>query len=814
MNTRAVALVARSSTRRRLGSLVLLALLTALVTGVVLAGVAGAHRSATVLDRYREATNQADVGVGIYPHSTTGSTLTGATATEATTLVRGIPGVRDAASVANYLGMPDRPGVGKNFVIVAGPDGRYGTEVNRALVTDGRMPNPDRADEVALNEPAARALHLGAGDRFSVRTLTPAAFQRLIANEPIEIDGPVIPLRVVGVVRLGDDLQGSTQQSSPLALATPAFGRAYDGKVAVNGSTTVVRIDDPAAVDRLRTAVAGFPDSSVATAAQSWLDTTRAAVGVVVVALLVFAAAALLAGSIAVGQAVSRQVSAGSGDLRVVRAMGLTRAERVAAVGLPPLVAALVGTALGVGVAIALSGLFPVAVARAAEPDPGVRVDVAVLAAGWLAAAVALTLWTVWSARRLDRRLLAHGFSPTAARRGWSVVPLGARLAPRLGVRLAVDRWADGGRAGVPTRSALLGVAVGIAGVVAAVVFLSSLQGGLARTADYGWTWSSRPDQAAGDGFELLKSLAPDKDLDAVGGVFTGDGRVAGKAVPLQAFYASKGSLVPPVLDGRLPANDGEVALGSSVLRDTGRSIGDRVKVSAEGGRPRTVEIVGEVVGNQLTSLPDLGDVAVVTPQAMATLAGVPDVASLVQTQNVNGSVVLTYRPGVATAPLERRLAEQYHLEFMPYSHPTAPGRLLSMDDMRSLLVGLGAFFALLGTVGLIHLLVVSTRRRSHEFGILAALGMVRGQRRSVVGFQALTVIGVGLVVGVPVGFVVGRVSWRAAIADLGMVVSPASPWVTVALLAGGAVVATWLIALVPGSWAARARPAELLRTE
>ena len=175
---------------------------------------------------------------------------------------------------------------------------------------------------------------------------------------------------------------------------------------------------------------------------------------------------------------------------------------------------------------------------------------------------------------------------------------------------------------------------------------------------------------------------------------------------------------------------------------------------------------------------------------------------------------MLSSRPGVATAPLERRLAEQYHLEFMPYSHPSAPGRLLSMDDMRSLLVGLGAFFALLGTVGLIHLLVVSTRRRSHEFGILAALGMVRGQRRSVVGFQALTVIGVGLVVGVPVGFVVGRVSWRAAIGDLGMVVSPASPWVTVALLAGGAVVVTWLIALVPGSWAARARPAELLRTE
>ena len=49
---------------------------------------------------------------------------------------------------------------------------------------------------------------------------------------------------------------------------------------------------------------------------------------------------------------------------------------------IPVVGAATVGTLLGVLVAIVFSGQFPMAIARAAEPDPGLRVDLVALAGG------------------------------------------------------------------------------------------------------------------------------------------------------------------------------------------------------------------------------------------------------------------------------------------------------------------------------------------------------------------------------------------------------------------------------------------------
>ena len=97
------------------------------------------------------------------------------------------------------------------------------------------------------------------------------------------------------------------------------------------------------------------------------------------------------------------------------------------------------------------------------------------------------------------------------------------------------------------------------------------------------------------------------------------------------------------------------------------------------------------------------------------------------------GNVLLTYRPGTDRAALESRLAEAYPLDFPASSHVQAPGRLLNLDTMRELVVGLLTFCALLAAVALAHALVVSTRRRGHELGVLNRLGMVKRQLRSIV---------------------------------------------------------------------------------
>jgi predicted lysophospholipase L1 biosynthesis ABC-type transport system permease subunit len=78
---------------------------------------------------------------------------------------------------------------------------------------------------------------------------------------------------------------------------------------------------------------------------------------------------------------------------------------------------------------------------------------------------------------------------------------------------------------------------------------------------------------------------------------------------------------------------------------------------------------------------------------------------------------------------------------------------------------------------------------------------------------QSTTIAVVSIMVGVPLGIVVGRVAWNALVDSIGAVAEPVFPAVG-ALLVPVLVVFAALIGVVPGRWAARARPATVLRAE
>ena len=801
MKLTAVVLVARAEARRHLGSLALLFVLVVLVGSVVLAAAAGARRSATALDRYMEATNQQDVG---------GFAL-GLSAADAPAVLGAVPGVTQVSSADSFLVQPTTPGVSFNFEIKASPDPGFGVAMSRFRVQQGRLPAEDRADEVALNVPAARALGLGEGDTLTVETVSPDSFQRTVAGEGgLVLDGPTLDLRVVGIIQVGEDLQGSTQQSGPIATASPAFWQAYNGVVAVGGSELGMTISDPTAIDAIRSTLSAYPQYKVVTVGEFWADTTRSAINVEVTALLVFAGIALAAGALAVGQATTRQVSADPTTPLVARAMGLTRHERALAATLPALAIGAVGLVVAIGFAVAASGLFPLAIARDAEVSPGIRVDPFVLLIGSGALVLAFATWTFATGLRRDQRIV----SPPPERAGrpiGALTGIGTRIAPRLGVRMALDRGRS--RATLPTRSTLVGLSAGVAGMVAAIVFLASLDTTLTTPRDFGWTWSARPDFSGdGDPEAMLRQLGSENDVTAVGAVFQADDtQILGMTVPTQAFVAVKGSLEPPVVDGRLPTTADEIALGASTLHDLDLGIGDRVAVGPPGGETTEFSIVGEAVGNQVTGLPDIGVFAVITPDAAMQMTGA-ETTSQLDAAGFYGNVLITYRPGTDRAVVESRLNETYQLDFRAYSYPKAPGRLLNIDAMGHLVLGLLGFSAFLAAVALTHALMVSTSRRRHEFGVLSTLGLTRRQLRSTVWVQGLTLTAIGLLVGVPIGVVLGRTAWRAAIADVGMIVSPTTPALVLTAIALGVLGIAWLISLYPGARVARGHVATALR--
>ena len=74
--------------------------------------------------------------------------------------------------------------------------------------------------------------------------------------------------------------------------------------------------------------------------------------------------------------------------------------------------------------------------------------------------------------------------------------------------------------------------------------------------------------------------------------------------------------------------------------------------------------------------------------------------------------------------------------------------------------------------------------------------------------------VGIGIVVGVPLGIVLGRFLWDLFAHQIDAVAAPSVPTVSLLLVAVGALVLANLVAAIPGRIAARTPTAVLLRAE
>jgi ABC-type lipoprotein release transport system permease subunit len=121
---------------------------------------------------------------------------------------------------------------------------------------------------------------------------------------------------------------------------------------------------------------------------------------------------------------------------------------------------------------------------------------------------------------------------------------------------------------------------------------------------------------------------------------------------------------------------------------------------------------------------------------------------------------------------------------------------------------------AVLAAATLAHTLITSIRRRRHDLAILKMLGFVPRQVRLAVAWQATTFVSAALVVGLPLGIIVGRAAWSAFARGIGVPPEPATPSLQILLTVPAAVLLANLIAAAPAVIAGRMRPAPALRTE
>jgi hypothetical protein len=176
---------------------------------------------------------------------------------------------------------------------------------------------------------------------------------------------------------------------------------------------------------------------------------------------------------------------------------------------------------------------------------------------------------------------------------------------------------------------------------------------------------------------------------------------------------------------------------------------------------------------------------------------------------------IATASPEALVADLGDALVEFDRYDAPPYVYTSAarPPEIVNADDIRVGPAMLSALLAVALALGLAVAITVTVRDRRRELAILRSLGFTRGDLYASVLWQAVVVILVGLVVGMPIGIASGAVAWRAFAHRLGVPSGGAVPvgWLLVVV---AAVVALGLLAaIVPGRSVARlSGPSELRR--
>jgi FtsX-like permease family/MacB-like periplasmic core domain len=811
---RAVLRLAGHELRARWLGWVALALLVGLAGGVVLTAAAGARRTDSAYPRFLAVSKASDVLIGPASNGTGGYD---------DALAR-LPGVAASAPIVILQAQPVGPGGKLDMAASVGApvDGRFGHTLEIPKMLAGRQPSPDHADEVMIDQVAAQDLHVWVGSRLKMGAVVGSDLRHI----------RWLSERVVGVmvdrgsvVPVNDLDKGSTIIASKALIHE--LGRGYVGAdgayLKLRPGYTVSQVSGEAqalAAHKYRTATGGqiFVADLAAQAAAVERSIRPQAVTLGLFAL-VLAVTALLV----VGQAGSRQLLAASRDNGALAALGMTRGQLMAAGLIEVAAAVAAGAALGCGVAIAASPLMPIGPARVAEPDPGLSIDVPVLAVGFAATVILLLARVAWPAWRLAsaRHAAERDAAGAPGRRSQAAERLaraGAPVSAVTGLRLAFDPGQ--GRTAVPVRGALLGLVLSVTAVTAAATFGANLLHLVHTPRLYGQTWDAEVDLGFGaitpQQFARLTAHVPGLSGWTYG--VHGTVTIGNTVIPAIGLAPGRGPLTPPtLLSGRLPHSAREIVLGTSVLRDVGRNIGQPVPVAPPGRPAEPVRIVGRAIfpyfGQGSFTPTDLGQGAVVTAATLTPQS------SAAQGPGYN-FVLLKFAPGprqaADMAAFERAMAPlcatvQQPTCLITDQRPNGASNYARIDATPEILAGV---LAVLGLAVLAQFGMSSARRRRREFAILKTLGLLRRQLAAITAWQVTALTALALLAGLPLGVAAGHWAWALFANEVGLSTDAITPVTVVLLMVPAAILAAIAVTLPAGRHSARLNPAAALRSE
>jgi FtsX-like permease family len=791
----------RLDLRRRARSLAVLSVLVALAAATVMTAVAGARRGSTAMERLLDRTLPATIAV--LPNDPEFDWAP----------VAELPGVEALARFpVSAFGVDDLPPY--EATDFAYQDTDVMSRLERPVVLEGRLPDPERDDEVVVTADYQEGYGKGVGDPVTLQLYNPEQIDEAASGIGFPVpEGPEIAATIVGVVRspwFGDSAD------TPLGRVIPSVGLFTRHEENLLGSKGVVYSNALVRLTGGASAIPAFREHLAEVSGRrdiEFFDLAAMAGHVTEVtgfeadSLLAFALAAAVAAVFLIGQSVARLSAGSTGDLQVLRAFGMPPGQVRTGVAVGPTLAAVVGAVVGAGASVALSSRFPIGTAAPFEPDPGTEVDVLVLLVGLLAIPLLVGSGALLAAWRSAVSSDAREGSALARLAGrW-----GAPVPVLVGLRFALERGR--GSQAVPVRPALVGAAVGVIGVVGALTFGAGVADATSNPARFGQVHQlesflgfNSEDFVPTD--EVLSLIAADPDVVAVNDTRQAVAESGSVDVPVFALDPVAGELDVVVTDGRLAAGPDEVTLAPASVEALDLAVGDQVELTGTDG-VASFELTG-------VAFVPTGSHNDYDEGAWLSRAAYDD---LFEGYKFHTAVVVLRSGADAEAVAERIGARLADLLDDPSAaeniRPVVPpSRMAELEEVQRLPLFLAGFLAVLAVGAVGHALATAVRRRRHDIAVLRAVGVTRAQCRWMVVIQASVLASFGLVVGIPVGLAVGRTLWRT-VADTTPVayVTPVAALLLVVIVPVALLIAN-LLAAWPSQRAASLRVGHVLRTE
>jgi ABC-type lipoprotein release transport system permease subunit len=761
--------------------------------------------------------------------------------------------VRHVAAVEFYLvGFP----AGSNGApLIKGPFatgdvatvGSVGAEFfrqDKVAVIQGRMANPRKADEFVATAAAERlsGWHVGQAIPMLFYSIAQASQNDFGVGTKVK---PTLRIteHLVGTVVLNSQVVLDEVDRYPtFMIFTPAI---TDPLVAPSGNYMeyYLRLDHGAnSVSKVeREIIKALPKGTTydfhvtSTATQQ----VNRSIEPEAIALGVFGLIAALAALVIAGGLLARTLSSDEGDFGVLRALGASP-RTVAAAGLVGTLGAVIaGAVLAVIVGIVLSPIGPIGPVRSFYPHGGIGFDWTVLGIAFTYFVLAIGGVATFLALRQSRRFAQRKrpfIAPAGSRVANVLARAGLALTAVVGVRFALEPGRD--RDAVPVRSALVGAALAVTIVVTTLTFGSGLSTLISRPSLYGWNWN----YAITGGDDVPPQSARLLNHDPLVASWSGESfanvQIDGVTVP--ALIAKPHAAVaPPLLSGHEVDATDQIVLGAQTMAELHKHLGDTVMGSYGSPQdapvyvaPTPLVIVGTAtfpaIGPALSLHPSMG-IGAIIPKGIQSRAMAKFLSSPYATLNGPKVVLIRLRRGVSAAAARASMAKivaagnkaftavpngaavgdsiellgvQYPAEIENYRSIGATPAVLALALAAGAVVALGITLS------------ASVRRRRRDLAMLRALGFKSRQLRAAVAWQASMNGLVGVVVGVPLGIVLGRWLWTLFARDIDAVPEPTIPVLSIVIVALVTMVLVNAMAALPGNSAAHTSTARVLRGE